>query len=389
MSVTFNDNNLSTLSKLKFGSTSYALKDAAARTQIETLDSSITSISSDISTLKGAVTSEGSILYMINANAKDAAYDTTNSIADKIAAIDSAVTLLNGGASDTGSVLNSIIANAGSGTFTFTGADSATTIAAAIQANADAIAAAGKGMFKVVTAESDIPVSAAGLGYIYLVPDVNEGYKEWIVINSGTEADPVYVKEEIGDTHIDLSDYATQAWVTSNASSADFTFTGAETATTIGAAINSVNSSIGTWTSSERSTTVKAAIESLESQVTGTTVKSVNGVAADSANQGAITIYGTDIARSSADSTTINAAISAVESDVGAWTTTGTFASGYTVKEAIEYNDSAISAIKSNTASALTGLSGGTWALDTTDSEMMVWTGITTTDATFLAGASE
>lgn len=379
---------ISQLSRLKFGSTSYALKDAAARTEITALDSAIT-------VLNGAVDSAGSVLKMIHDNAKDAFYDTGVSIADAIAANTSAIALLNSNDSTAGSVDYKVKNNAGGGTFTFTGAETATTIAAAIQANADAIAAQGKGMFKVVSAESDIPVDASGLGYIYLVPDSDEGYKEWIVINTGTEADPVYAKEEIGDTYIDLSDYATMAWVTANAAQATYD-TGVTIAQAIASntsaissnasAITAIESDIGAWTDTTRDDTVREAIETLESQVTGTTVKSVNGVAADSTNQGAITIYGDIINRTSAvGAPTIDSALSAIESDIGAWTTGGSFESS-TVKEAIEANESAINAIKGNTASALTGLSGGTWALDSSDTEMMVWTAISTTDATFLSG---
>jgi len=397
MAVTFNDGDLATLSKLKFGSTSYALKDAAARTNITALDSAIT-------VLNGAVDSAGSVLKMIHDNAASAVYDTGVTIADAIAANTSAIALLNSTDSTAGSVAYTVKNNAGGGTFTFTGAETATTIAAAIQANADAIAAQGKGMFKVVTADSDIPVNANGLGYIYLVPDVNEGYKEWIVINTGTEAEPVYTKEEIGDTHIDLTDYATHAWVTSNAKDAvysvDTTDPESPVTTTIAqaiaantpaiasnaSAISALDSAVGTWTSVGRTDTVKEAIETLESQVTGTTVKSVNGVAADAENQGAITIYGDIIARTSdTGASTIDAALTALESSIGQWSTGSDFASN-TVKEAIEANDSAIDAIKANTASALTSLSGGTWELDETDTEMMVWTAITTSDATFLSG---
>lgn len=477
MAVTFNDNGLTTLSKLKFGSMSYALKDAAGRAAINELDAKV-------ATLNGDVGTEGSVLKLIKDNGKDATYDQTYTIATKIADIDAriqtlegvtldtemsdtstngvqnkvikayvdaetqratgveqgldtrlqtaegAITTLNGEVSVDGSVRNLINQYAGDATFTFTGADSATTIKAAIQANADAIEAANKGQFRVIDELPAVP-SEADLGIIYLVPDANVGYKEFVCINIGTEDEPEFKFEEIGDTHISLEGYATETWVTTNAK--DGTYSEVDgVKTTIAQAIdanktaisneatareqadNAITADIGTWTEEGRSDTVRAAIETLESQVTGTTVKSVNGVAASADNGGDIVINASQIKMSADEGaqsipeaitavdnkvdkevTDRQAADTAITDDIGTWTSGNAFETGYTVKSAIEKNatdiatnTSAIAAIKANTANAITNLSGGTWEVDSVDPEMMVWTAISTSDATFLAGNS-
>lgn len=207
--ATYNDGELATLSKIKISNTPYALVDAGARAVIDTLDSAITVINGNAST-------EGSTLYKIYNNAKDAVYSTQT--------VDETTTV--------------------------------TTIAQAIAANAAAIDAVNKGQFQVVSSGSDIPVSASGLGFIYLVPKTspNTGYSEWIVINTGTEAEPVYAKEEIGDTDIDFTGYATESYVQNYAKDATYSVdSDTQAVTTIAQAIAANTSAINALNASTSS----------------------------------------------------------------------------------------------------------------------------------------
>lgn len=253
------------------------------------------------------------------------------------AGLQGAIDTLNGLVTEDGSVLKMIKDNAGSATY------GDTTIAAAIKANSDAIAAQGKGMFKIVEKESDIPVSAAGLGYIYLVPksatkEGAKGYLEFVVINTGTEDVPVYAKEGIGDTDISFDGLATEAWVNANAKDAVYSVSG-ETKVTIAEAIaaevsratnaeGELANTIGDWSPAtpERETTVKKAIEDLEAKVTGTTVKSVNGHAANESNKGDVVITAADIdwveAGEGVEAVTVKDELDSLSTAVGASTDT-------------------------------------------------------------------
>ena len=48
---------------------------------------------------------------------------------------------------------------------------------------------------------------------IYLVKDESGDYKEYIKVNTGSAGEPVYVIEQLGDFHVDLSNYYTKGEV--------------------------------------------------------------------------------------------------------------------------------------------------------------------------------
>lgn len=254
-----------------------------------------------------------------------------------------AIDTLNGTSTEVGSVAYQIFNSAKDGTFTFAGSETAITIANAIQANADAISAAGKGMFKVVESESDIPVSDAGLGYIYLVPDAYEGYKEWIVINTGTEAEPLYVKEEIGDTHIDLSDYVTTDDLTTAISG-------------VTADINALDTSLSDSIATEIAAR-EAAIAALETSLTDALATEV--AAREALETTLDTVIGSWSSGSAFENDSIREAIESVYSAI-AGQSTGTF----------------VTSVELDTAWAVGSVS--TLAMDTTDSELAVFTAGTT-----------
>lgn len=152
---------------------------------------------------------------------------------------DTSVTLL-GSASAEGSIDYRIKTQAGDATTQLWAGGENTTITGAIQSLQLALDASNRGQFRVVyavdqangriTDEEDGPSRAivySDLGYIYLVPsdspDTKSVYTEYIVINTGTEADPVYILEKIGDTELSLEGYATQDWVTANAKNGNYT----------------------------------------------------------------------------------------------------------------------------------------------------------------------
>lgn len=149
-----------------------------------------------------------------------------NQNAADIDAVEGRLDILEGDVTTEGSVKKYINDLAGDGTFTFAGADTATTIKAAIQANADAIIANKTGSFKVISSIDEIALDETGVGIIYLVShdgEPNEAgnavathYDEYIVI----KIDDVYSAEKIGDTEISLDGYATQNWVIANAKDA-------------------------------------------------------------------------------------------------------------------------------------------------------------------------
>ena len=96
-----------------------------------------------------------------------------------------------------------------------------TTIKQAIAANTAAIEANNRRQFVKVDSADDIPLEYESLGKIFLAPKGDDpngeaGIKEeFIVINTGDEENPVYELEEIGDTDIDLTEYAKMEWTLS------------------------------------------------------------------------------------------------------------------------------------------------------------------------------
>lgn len=227
---------------------------------LQSLEERVNDTEDRLDVLEGTVTTEGSVLKKVKDTAKDATYtEATGAVgvegedgyipakpAQTIAqaikantnAIDAEVVrataaekgitnrldILEGSVDTTGSVKNSIKTQAGDAVFKFTGSETTTTLAAAIQANADAIVANKTGSFKIVDSTNDIDLSDSGLGIIYLVKhdptepnadgkSVPVHYDEYIVIKVGDN----YQFELLGDTEITLEGYATQNWVNANA----------------------------------------------------------------------------------------------------------------------------------------------------------------------------
>jgi hypothetical protein len=132
-----------------------------------------------------------------------------------------AVDVLNGTVDTDGSILKSIKDNAKNADFQFTGASETTTLGSAIQAVQDALVAQKAGAFKVVDA---LPaLDAAEPNVIYLVaktateenggkgaPEGTIGFIEWVYVEDAGKF------EEIGDTDIDLSGYYTKEETNAN-----------------------------------------------------------------------------------------------------------------------------------------------------------------------------
>ena len=128
-----------------------------------------------------------------------------------------AIATLNNDVTKPGSVANKIYNNAVNAKY-----DSEKRIGEKIAELEQMVGSVNRGQFKKVDSYSDIPCTIDGIGYIWLVPDDHEGFKEYSVIDVGTVANPVYEITEFGNTHIDLSGYATHDWVHDNAVNARY-----------------------------------------------------------------------------------------------------------------------------------------------------------------------
>ena len=454
--------------------------------------------------------------------------EDTTALRKDIDANTSAIEVLNGEVGTAGSVKDTVFNKAGDATFTFAGAETATTIKAAIQANADAIEAVNNGKITVVTQLPSAGEDCAKT--IYLVPKTasvenggkgaeegTPGYIEWVCLG---DIDGNHNWEEIGDTDIDLTDYATHDWVTKNAKDAiykeattngvdgevpaktiaqaldelfskvaegtqtlrndlnaeieratiaeealDGRVTANETAIetlnsgveVVGSVSNSIREqakdatyieategtkkvtiseaiAANTKAISDEASRAKAAekanadgiesldgrVDELEAKVTGTTVKSVNGIEATVENGGAITIGASDIdytngitvadAIDDLDTRTSaleNAELSMQVNGVDAIVTKAGDNTGVSVTidaKDIKMNKESegsvsifdkISNMLSSTATAITSVSvksgTGTWSVDADDAEMLDWSDIEldTSDATFLVPSAE
>lgn len=199
----------------------------------------------------GEVPSETQLYTAVTTNAKTIAQGITANT-NAIDALDTRVTSLEGTRttllSDNtteGSIDYRIKNQAGNATTKLTVGGEDTTITAAIQSLQSQVSNANKGQFKVVyevdqengtitleDGEDPVVIGANNLGFIYLVfhegeetaagEKVPDHYDEWIVFNAGTENDPDYRLEKIGDTEITLAGYATEAWVTANAKNGSY-----------------------------------------------------------------------------------------------------------------------------------------------------------------------
>lgn len=244
-----------------------------AGSETDTIESTLSQAELDIdavegrlNVLEGDASKEGSVLKTVKDNAKDATYteaveavgeegkegyvpakprvtiaqaisnleskvgEDTAALRRDINANTDAIEVLNGDVGTTGSVSNTVYNKAGDATFKFTGAETATTIKAAIQANADAIEAVNNGKITVVEALPSAGEDCAKT--IYLVPKTTSvenggkgavegtpGYIEWVCLG---DVDGNHNWEEIGDTDIDLTDYVTKEYLIENAKDANY-----------------------------------------------------------------------------------------------------------------------------------------------------------------------
>lgn len=172
------------------------------------------SVETEITTLKGAVTTEGSILKSIKDNAKDATYSETQTIAQAIAAVSDEV--------------------------------------------------AAKTAFKYEKVETLPTASADTMQKIYLVAkgEGKTGYKEWLTIDKGGGE---YAWEEIGDTDISFDGYITTNDVVNAPYSENVT---------IGGAIDDVDTRVSALESAEFNLTVNGQ-SALVSKTESTTSASV------------------------------------------------------------------------------------------------------------------
>lgn len=143
----------------------------------------------------------------INKNTED-----VNKAKVDIARNEANISVLNGNVSKVGSVLNSIYNNAKNAHY-----DEEYSIKTKIQNIESQLQSTNRGQFRKVDSIDDIPLNITGLGYIWLVPDAKEGYKEYCVITDGSPIDAIYELSEFGNTKIDLAEYAKQSWVLDNA----------------------------------------------------------------------------------------------------------------------------------------------------------------------------
>lgn len=212
-------------------------------------ESDIDAVEGRLDTLEGDTSVNGSVLKSIKDTAVNATYNDTKTIGEAIKAATDAVeaevtrateaeealaTVVSNLTADVnteGSVKNTVYNNAQYGTFKFTGAEASTTIAAAIQANADAIDAVNNG--KITLVESLPKVGEECAKTIYLVPKTasvenggkaaaegTKGYIEWVCL--GDAENGAHTWEEIGDTDIDLTDYATKTYLIEHAKDANY-----------------------------------------------------------------------------------------------------------------------------------------------------------------------
>ena len=169
------------------------------------------SVETEITTLKGAVTTEGSILKSIKDNAKDATYSETQTIAQAIAAVSDEV--------------------------------------------------AAKTAFKYEKVETLPTASADTMQKIYLVAkgEGKTGYKEWLTIDKGKGE---YAWEEIGDTDISFDGYITTNDVVNAPYSENVT---------IGGAIDDVETRVSALESAEFGLTVNGVDAAVTKGAAGTT----------------------------------------------------------------------------------------------------------------------
>lgn len=263
---------------------------------VNTIESTLTQAETDIDAvenrlniLEGDSSVEGSVLKSIKDTASSAVYKVvtggesvqkTVTIADAIESLENkvsedttalrtdinanttAIETLNGTVETEGSVNHTVYNKAGDATFKFAGAETATTIKAAIQANADAIDAVNNGKITVVDA---LPKANEECGKtIYLVPKTasvedggkgmpegTPGYIEWVCIADEIQGEH-HVWSEIGDTDIDLSDYATMDWVKANAKYAIYKTTEENVEVTVAQALDDLFSKLSEGTATLR-----------------------------------------------------------------------------------------------------------------------------------------
>lgn len=219
-----------------------------------------------------------------------------------------AIDVLTSDNTTTGSILKMIKDNASNADFTFTGAQSATTIGVAIQAVQDALDAQKAGSFKVVSALP--PTSEAETNVIYLVPKTAPvedggkaapegtlGYIEWVYVKISTDPE-TYQYEEIGDTDIDLSGYYTKDEIDTLLADMNTTLIALETILTnalnteiatreeaIASLDTTISTQLGDWSESSvfEGETIREAIESVYSAIAGQSTDTfVTSVALDS-----------------------------------------------------------------------------------------------------------
>lgn len=199
----------------------------------------------------GEVPAETQLYTATTTNAKTIAQGITantnaiNALDTRVTSLEGTRTTLLADNSTEGSIDYRIKNQAGDATTKLTVGGEDTTITAAIQSLQSQVSNANKGQFKVVyevdqengtitpeNGDEPIAIGADNLGFIYLVfhegeetaagEKVPDHYDEWIVFNAGTENDPDYRLEKIGDTEITLAGYATEDWVTANAKNGSY-----------------------------------------------------------------------------------------------------------------------------------------------------------------------